>query len=52
MKLSFLNVAGAAVLAAGMALAQNAPVQDSPHAGRHGAQAGSMLDRLAATQPD
>jgi protein CpxP len=48
MKHSFLKVAGAAVLAAGMALAQNAPAQNSPHPGRHGAQAGSMLDRLAA----
>jgi Spy/CpxP family protein refolding chaperone len=45
---AFLNVAGAAVLAAGMALAQNAPAQNSPHAGRHGAQAGSMIDRLSA----
>ena len=48
MKHSFLKVAGAAVLAAGMALAQNAPAQPSPHADRHGAQAGSMVDRLAA----
>jgi Spy/CpxP family protein refolding chaperone len=48
MKRSILNVAGAAVLAAGMALAQNAPAQNSPHASRHGAQAGSMVDRLAA----
>jgi protein CpxP len=48
MKHSFLKVAGAAVLAAGMALAQNAPAQNSPHADRHGAQAGSMVDRLAA----
>jgi Spy/CpxP family protein refolding chaperone len=48
MKRSFLNVAGAAVLMAGMALAQNAPVQNSPHTGRHGAaQAGSVVDRLA-----
>ena len=48
MKYAFLNVAGAAVLAAGMALAQSAPAQNSPHAGRHGAQAGSMIDRLSA----
>jgi Spy/CpxP family protein refolding chaperone len=48
MKHAFLNVAGAAVLAAGMALAQNAPAQNSPHAGRHGAQNGSMVDRLSA----
>ena len=48
MKHAFLNVAGAAVLAAGMAFAQNAPAQNSPHAGRHGAQAGSMIDRLSA----
>jgi Spy/CpxP family protein refolding chaperone len=48
MKRSFLNMAGAVVFAAGMALAQNAPAQNSPHAGGHGAQAGSMLDRLAA----
>jgi Spy/CpxP family protein refolding chaperone len=47
-KHAFLNVAGAAVLAAGMAFAQNAPAQNSPHAGRHGAQAGSMIDRLSA----
>jgi Spy/CpxP family protein refolding chaperone len=47
-KYAFLNVAGAAVVAAGMALAQNAPAQNSPHAGRHGAQAGSMIDRLSA----
>jgi Spy/CpxP family protein refolding chaperone len=45
---AFLSVAGAVVLAAGMALAQNAPVQNSPHAGRHGSQAGSMIDRLSA----
>jgi Spy/CpxP family protein refolding chaperone len=48
MKRAFLNVAGAAVLAAGMAFARNAPAQNSPHAGRHGAQAGSMIDRLSA----
>ena len=48
MKRTFLNVAGAAVLVAGMALAQNPPAQNSPHAGRHGAQASSMIDRLSA----
>src|SRR5579864_7883020 len=48
MKHRFLNIAGAAVLAAGMALAQNAPAPNSPHPGRHAAQAGSMLDRMAA----
>ena len=48
MKHAFLNVAGAAVLAAGMALAQNAPAQNSTHTGRHGAQTGSMIDRLSA----
>ena len=48
MKHSFLNVAGAAVLAAGMAFAQDAPAQNPPRAGRHGAQAGSMIDRLSA----
>jgi len=48
MKLSILNVAGAAVLAAGMAFAQNAPAQNQPHSGRRGAQAGSMVDRFAA----
>jgi Spy/CpxP family protein refolding chaperone len=47
-KHTFLKGAGAAVLAAGMAFAQNAPAQNSPHAGRHGAQAGSMIDRLSA----
>ena len=47
MKHTFLNIAGATVLIAGLALAQNAPAQNSPHAGRHGAQAGSMVDRLA-----
>jgi Spy/CpxP family protein refolding chaperone len=39
-KHTFLNVAGAAVLIAGLTLAQDAPAQNSPHAGRHGAQAG------------
>src|ERR1700704_799972 len=48
MKHAFLNVAGAAVLAAGMAFAQNAPAPHSPHPSRHGAQAGSMIDRFAA----
>jgi protein CpxP len=48
MKHAFLNVAGVALLAAGMALAQDAPAQNTPHAGRHSAQAGSMLDRMAA----
>jgi Spy/CpxP family protein refolding chaperone len=48
MKHAFLNVAGAAVLAAGMAFAQAAPAPNSPHSGRRGAQAGSMIDRFAA----
>jgi Spy/CpxP family protein refolding chaperone len=48
MKHAILNVAGVAMLAAGMALAQNAPAQNTPHAGRHSAQAGSRIDRLAA----
>ena len=48
MKRAFLNVAGVALLAAGMALAQDAPAQNSPHAGRHSAQTGSRIDRLAA----
>ena len=47
MKYAFLNIAGVAVLVAGMALAQNAPAQNSPHAGRHSAQVGSMIDRLS-----
>ena len=48
MKHALLNVAGAAVLAAGMAFAQTAPVQNQPHSGRRGAQTGSMVDRFAA----
>jgi protein CpxP len=48
MKHAFLNVAGVAMLAAGMALAQNAPAQNTPHAGRRSTQAGSRIDRLAA----
>src|SRR5260370_19333848 len=48
MKHALLNVAGAAVLAAGMAFAQNAPDPNSQHSGRRGAQAGAMIDRFAA----
>jgi Spy/CpxP family protein refolding chaperone len=48
MKRTLLNFAGVSILAAGMALGQSTPVPNTPHAGRHGAQAGAMLDRLSA----
>jgi Spy/CpxP family protein refolding chaperone len=48
MKRTLLHFAGVSILAAGMALGQSTPAPNAPHAGRHSAQAGTMLDRLSA----
>jgi len=48
MKRTILNFAGVSLLAAGLALGQSTPAPTTPHTGRHGAQAGAMLDRLSA----
>jgi periplasmic protein CpxP/Spy len=46
MKRTFLNLAGVAALAAGIALGQGAPAPSGQHT-RQGARQGTMVDRLA-----